>query len=74
MGAGRYRDDREGFRAPHQGGQEDGGLIGNVAEPSQDNPSKAKPDDQYFSTGGVSPEDQKQIKDIIGYIRGLTLN
>jgi hypothetical protein len=49
-----------------QGGQETGGTPQNVAETSWQNPSQASPeDDSYFSTQGVSDDDQKMLKDII---------
>ena len=54
-----------GMMGNPQGGQQDGGSIENVAEVSQQNPSKTIPEDQYFSTGGVTEDDQKAIKDII---------
>ena len=50
-----------GMMGNPQGGQPDGGTTQNVAEVSPDNPSPATPEDQYFSTGQVTKEDQEQL-------------
>lgn len=44
-----------------QGGQAAGGTPQNVAETSAQNPSQTKPEDSYFSTQGVSPDDIKML-------------
>lgn len=52
-----------------QGGQQGGGTTKNVAEVSSQNPSPASPEDNYFSTGNVSDDDQKLLVETISEYR-----
>ena len=52
-----------------QGGQQSGGTTQNVAVVSSQNPSPATPEETYFSTGNVTPDDQETLVKIISEYR-----